>query len=87
MVNKGQNFSLFLNLNSQVSYSTFGPNESLNWQVNIKLIICWCAAGQMKPEMHLVTMLSWVRIYSSITAMYKTLCCHSISADTLLFTR
>lgn len=73
MVNEGQNFSLFLNLNSQVSYSTFGPNESLNWQVNIKLIICWCAAGQTKPEMHLVTMLSWVRIYSSITAMYKTL--------------
>lgn len=73
MVNEGQNFSLFLNLNSQVSYSTFGPNESLNWQVNIKLIICWCAAGQMKPEMHLVTMLSWVRIYSSVTAMYKTL--------------
>lgn len=69
-----QNFYLFLSLNSQVSYSTFSPKRSLSGKINIKLIICWCAAGQMMPEMHLVMMLlSWVRIYSYITAMYKTL--------------
>lgn len=67
-----QNFYLFLRLDSQVSYSTFGPKRSLSEK--IKLIICWCTVGQMMPEMHLVMiLLSWVRIYSSITAMYKTL--------------